>query len=173
MNPFAGEPRSGGLPIGPVIAAPVLVGGLIVLVDGEPGWQCHAGARCVGAQVMEHDGDRDEGAAVDGLAGQGCGDLVLFAGEHAIALGVLAVFERQPFRYFVTSGGLASYGVDRRDQYRRAADYIARILKGDKPADLPAQTPTKFELVVNLNAAKLLGVSIPNSLLATADDVIE
>jgi len=75
--------------------------------------------------------------------------------------------------YFVRAGGLVSYGVDPLDQYRRAAGYIDRILKGEKPADLPVQAPTKYELAINLNAAKALGVTVPDKLLAIADEVIE
>ena len=78
-----------------------------------------------------------------------------------------------PYRYFTTSGGFISYGVDLAQQYRQAAGYVDRILKGAKPGELPVQLSSKFELVINLKTAKALGLSVPESILVRADKVIE
>jgi putative tryptophan/tyrosine transport system substrate-binding protein len=77
------------------------------------------------------------------------------------------------FRELVEAGGLMSYGTDRRQLVRRAAEFVDKILKGTKPADVPVERPTKFELLINLRAAKALGLDIPSTLLALADEVIE
>ena len=99
------------------------------------------------------------------------------AASHRDLLVTLAAKQNLPTVYyerlFVTAGGLVSYGPDVLDQYRRAADYVVRILKGEKPSELPVQAPTKYETVVNLKTARALGMNVPQSLIARADEVVE
>jgi putative tryptophan/tyrosine transport system substrate-binding protein len=125
--------------------------------------------------------DAEIDATLGDLAGEQRGSLLVlpdsFTFVHRDAIVALAARYRLPAVYwnrpFVDGGGLMAYGVDGNDLYRRAADYVDRILKGDKPGDLPVQNPTKFELVINLQTAKTLGITIAPTLLAAADEVIE
>jgi len=119
--------------------------------------------------------------AVTSFARSSSGGLIVtpspLANRHRDLIIMLAARHRLPavyaWRYYVTDGGLISYGPDSIDQYRRAAGYVDRILKGEKPADLPVQAPTKYELVINLKTARALGLDLPATLLALADEVIE
>ena len=119
--------------------------------------------------------------AVTAFAGIENGGLVVTASPsgtvHRELIIALAARHKLPAvywqRFYRASGGLMSYGPDLLDQYRRAAGYVDRILKGEKPADLPVQAPTKYELVINLKTAKTLGLNVPPSLLARADEIIE
>jgi putative ABC transport system substrate-binding protein len=119
--------------------------------------------------------------AVEAFARDGNGGLVItaspFAGNHPDVIPTLAVRYKlpavYPWRYLVNAGGLMSYGSDLASQFRSAAQYVDRILRGQKPADLPVQAPTKYELAINLRAAKALGLTVPPTLLARADEVIE
>ena len=119
--------------------------------------------------------------AIDQFAREPSGGLIVLPSGativHRDLIIALAARYRLPaayqYRQFVTGGGLMSYGNDLADQYRQAASYVDRILRGEKPGDLPVQQPTKFELIINLKTAKALGLTIPPSLLALADEVIE
>ena len=118
---------------------------------------------------------------VDGFARDAYGGLIMLPGPFATVHRkvIIALAARHslpavsPYRVFATDGGLMSYGADLLDLYRRAASYVDRVLRGAKPADLPIQQPTKFELVINLKTAKALGLAVPPMLLARADEVIE
>jgi putative ABC transport system substrate-binding protein len=129
-------------------------------------------------------GSRDVGEIERGIAAfarSPNGGLIVATGtsqvRHRELITALAARHRlpaiYPYRFFVTVGGLISYGPDRVDPFRRAAAYVDRVLKGEKPADLPVQAPTKYELVINLKTAKALGLTIPPAVLARADEVIE
>jgi putative ABC transport system substrate-binding protein len=100
-----------------------------------------------------------------------------FMGVHSVEIAALAARFHlpavYPFRYFTEVGGLLSYGIDLRDSFRCAATYADRILKGAKPNELPVQAPIKFELVINLKTAKALGITVPQTLLVAADEIIE
>ena len=96
-----------------------------------------------------------------------------FRSQIADLAAKLRLFAIYTSRDFVDAGGLMSYAADRRQQYRRAAELVAKILDGEKPANIPVEQPTKFELIINLKTARMLGIDIPLKLLATADEVIE
>jgi putative ABC transport system substrate-binding protein len=143
----------------------------------------HAVAPSLGVEVSPinaHDANEMQ-RAITAFARSPNGGLVVTASAptavHRETITALAARHRlpavYPFRYHITVGGLISYGPDPIDQYRRAAGYVDRILKGEKPADLPVQAPTKYELVINLKTAKALGLTVPDNLLARADEVIE
>jgi putative ABC transport system substrate-binding protein len=142
-----------------------------------------ASAPTLGVQTSAlgiHNADEIE-RSIAAFAEQPNGGLIILANPVTIAnrdlIIVLAARYRLPaiymFRYFATSGGLISYGVDQLDQWRGAAEYVDRILKGEKPGDLPVQAPSKYELVINHKTAKAIGLELPASLLARADEVLE
>jgi ABC-type uncharacterized transport system substrate-binding protein len=160
-----------------VLRDPALVagGGLLGAIQGV--------APSFGVEVSPlgaHDAGEIE-RGVSGFADRSDGGMIVLASPltafHRERIVALAAKYRlpaiYPLHFFVTGGGLLSYGTDVTDLYRRAAGYVDRILKGEKPADLPVQAPTKYELIINLKTAKALGLTVPDTLLARADEVIE
>ena len=163
----------------------------IIAVLQDPNFAVHeaetreieASARTLGQKIitLEASSEQEIDAAFATIARSGAGALMVGAGgffdSRRSQLVGLAAFHAIPASYaisgFVDAGGLVSYGASRTDAYRRAGIYVARILKGDKPGDLPVELPTKYELVVNLKTAKTLGIEVPPTLLAIADEVIE
>src|SRR5262245_38774185 len=126
-----------------------------------------------------HDTDEIE-RNVAAFARSGNGGMIVTPGGTAARRGLIISLAARyklpavyPYRYYPADGGLISYGPNTNDPQRRAAEYVDRILRGEKPADMPVQAPTKYELVINLKTAKALGITIPQSLLTTADEVIE
>jgi putative ABC transport system substrate-binding protein len=142
-----------------------------------------ASAQSFGVEVTVRGvADADEiGRAITATAAQSNGGLIIFPDLFTSANNqlIISLAAQQkipavyPYRYMAVAGGLTSYGVNTAEEFRRAASYVDRILKGAKPAELPVQAPNKFELVINLKTAKTLGLTIPQILLATADEVIE
>ena len=142
-----------------------------------------AAGRRLGVDVSVHS-VRDTGeieGIINALAAKPNGGLIAIASSLLTAKRdlIISLVNRSSlpaifsFRYYVEAGGLASYGVDNHDLFRRAASYVDRILRGQKPSDLPVQVSTKFELVINAKTAKALGLTVPSALLAVADEVIE
>ncbi len=138
----------------------------------------------LGVQVTSitlHDPTDDIESALANFAGEESGGLIVLPTPANVTArhGILSLAARHrlpaiyPFRELAIDGGLMAYGFDRLDLFRRSASYVDRILKGEKPADLPVQAPTKYELVINLKTAKALGLDVPATLLTRADEVIE
>jgi len=146
-----------------------------------PQLKAAAGARGLRLEICEVRTPDELPAKVEAVVKAGATGLTIL--ETPVLLGLrrqiadlaakLRLFAIYTSRDFVDAGGLMSYAADRRQQYRRAAELVDKILKGEKPADIPVEQPTKFELIINLKTAKVLGINVPLNLLATADEVIE
>ena len=144
--------------------------------------EVQAAARTLGLEVATSDIRRAENIAPAFAALKGRAEALYVFGEpltntNRAQIGALALAARLPtvagFREFVDAGGLISYGANLADQFRRAGDYVDKILRGAKPADLPVEQPTKFDLIINIVTAKALGITVPRMLLGRADEVIE
>ena len=155
------------------------VGNPGVLLDMN---EAQAAARSLGLEIIKSEISRAEdiSPAIDALKGRAdalyvCADPLV--NTHRIGVNILAVAARLPtmhgLREYVEAGGLMSYGANVPDSFRRAADYVDKILRGARPTDLPVEQPTKFDFVINLTTAKALGLEVPATLLARADEVIE
>jgi putative tryptophan/tyrosine transport system substrate-binding protein len=170
-------------------AAPGLRRAAVLFDPASPSWPLNvrpieAAAPSLGVQLIrapvQSDAEIDRAFAAFAAEPDGAVILVPTASVVLRREKIIALAARHhlpaiyPYRYFAAEGGLMSYGMtDPADQYRQAASYVDRLLKGEKPANLPIQQPTKFELVINLKTAKALGLTIPETLLATADEVIQ
>jgi putative ABC transport system substrate-binding protein len=155
------------------------VGGPAVVLDMR---EVQATARTLGLEVITSEIQRGEDIvpAFEALNGRAdalyvCIDPLV--GTHRIRINTLALAARLPTshgsREYVEAGGLMSYGANFPDLFRRAADFVDKILRGTKPGDIPVEQPTKFDLVINLTTAKVLGLKVPDKLLVAADEVIE
>jgi putative tryptophan/tyrosine transport system substrate-binding protein len=161
--------------------------GIVREVEGQAGiaqWAViGAAASPLGVELspinVQVDGDT-EGAVAEFARDRSDGLIVVVSSTSTIQRDLLVKLAARhrlpavyPYRFFVDAGGLISYGPNLLDGYRRSASYVDRILRGEKPADLPVQAPTKYELVINMKTAKALGLQVPPTLLARADEVIE
>jgi putative ABC transport system substrate-binding protein len=171
------EELAPGLRIVAVIVSP----GYPFTTVALPQLKAAAGARGLRLEICEVRTPDELPAKVEAVVKAGATGLTIL--ETPVLLGLrrqiadlaakLRLFAIYTSRDFVDAGGLMSYAADRRQQYRRAAELVDKILKGEKPADIPVEQPTKFELIINLKTAKVLGINVPLNLLATADEVIE
>jgi len=167
--------------LAPGIVAVIVSPGYPFTTVALPQLKAAAGARGLRLEICEVRTPDELPAKVEAVVKAGATGLTIL--ETPVLLGLrrqiadlaakLRLFAIYTSRDFVDAGGLMSYAADRRQQYRRAAELVEKILKGEKPADIPVEQPTKFELIINLKTAKVLGINVPLNLLATADEVIE